>query len=347
MAECSKTSYVFNQGIINKLCNQDSHNNICKITFEQKKKIIELLLELRHCKNLPLHNYDLCTSKIISSGNFGFIIGVGKFAIKFEFNNDSNENVNEYYIHNLINQLKKYNIYYNKLNMIINNKTETCKLPLEIDYTIDWKKYSNLNNLNMIITERGENNLNGLINEYINKPINEKKSLMTKIYSLFEFYETNLEFFDKYKKYFIHYDIKSNNILSINGILKFIDFGLSMMNDNFFMNKEDVKKYLEKHNNTFQFPKQHNYLFKNKKIIFENLTLNFSPLIDIFSYIIVIIESYLKLFYPKSESLIMAMLYNNFASIKAYEKMFDVNMINEERKKYIAIILSFIYEIIF
>jgi hypothetical protein len=97
MTECNTTKYVFNDGIITKLCNEDNTINICHITPEQKKEITELLLELRHCKDLPIHNYDLCSSRIINSGNFGFIIGVGKYAIKFEFN--PNENINEYIIH--------------------------------------------------------------------------------------------------------------------------------------------------------------------------------------------------------------------------------------------------------
>ena len=42
MTECKTTKYVFNDGIITKLCNEDNTINICHITPEQKKEITEL-----------------------------------------------------------------------------------------------------------------------------------------------------------------------------------------------------------------------------------------------------------------------------------------------------------------
>jgi hypothetical protein len=87
----------FNCYQINKICREDINNKICDITPEQKKEIVEILLDLRNCKLIQINNKQIFNTVLLGSGNFGFIISFGNYILKFEF--DENDNDNEFVIH--------------------------------------------------------------------------------------------------------------------------------------------------------------------------------------------------------------------------------------------------------
>ena len=299
----------FNCNKINKICHEDINNKICDITSEQKKEIIEILLALRNCKLIQINNKQIFNTELLGSGNFGFIISFGNYILKFEFD----ENDNEYGIHKKVNSLK--NNYFTKLFIKINRHTKHC-IP-------NWNKYPMLNNVNIILSEIGVGNLTEVIKSIT-------LNIIESLYVLFKFYLFNVNYHATYDHYFIHFDIKSNNIISLGQQhnihnLRLIDFGIGMDSTHFFMTRDETMKKLHK------FPGQMKYLFKGiyyekvgdeMEMRFPSEYLNISPLVDIFTFILVIIETYIKIHHLETEK-IMDDLYNNFAHIQNYRYKFD------------------------
>ena len=309
--KCMQYTY---QKVANMCDEQNLYKKICKLNHEQKKEIVEILIHLLKnntiCK-LPFTHTNLCYAKLLNSGGFGFTFELinptkinDNIILKFVSTEDGQE----------ISELKKEIDLHNKVIeldsihfiRIINsiNSTDECLVTFQLHHN---------KNFQLILMEKGGDDLDKPVIDAFEKKIKATTINFNNLINLFSFYLVNIKYFNKYKKYFIHYDIKPDNIIPVGDTYKFIDFGLSMESSTFFMSFTEYHKLYKK------FPSQYHYLFKNIK---NRLFLHLSPLSDIFCFIIVLIEAYLAINHAENSFVIMVKLHNNFANIYNYEKLF-------------------------
>jgi len=289
-----------------------SRENTCKITDNMIDNISFFLShKLPKCKYLNISLENIKNGKIISRGSFGFSFLIidnknNKKIIKIIVANnistddlfiddDTNPSDNtsftkkikkEIEIHNSISLINNNNFiklfgYFVKEEhkSIVGNKLSYNYYNIEnkINCNIRSTKFDDFNELYLVM-EAGETDLYNIKTGVYQIEINELTNLFIK---LIEFYKISENFIKTQNKIFIHSDIKPQNIVLVDtGItkqLKLIDFGISLLSDNFYDEHAYGTMYM------------YYYLyfssFRQNKEIYRR-----SPLSDIFAVIISFIE---------------------------------------------------------
>ena len=285
-------------------------------------QLIELLLRLTECEKSHIDKKKLCTAKYMGNGSFGLTIGtyVGTDDIALKFILDFVPT--EFTIQQKLNKLDKSN-YFNKLLLTINKNEIQTVCP-----TIIWDE--KMGNINIIILEKGITDLYHytwhVSQSDERRKIANMNMLMTELYRLFNFYRINTSYRERHKKYFIHSDIRNDNILQFKKrnfggrlLLQLIDFGLSMETESFFMTKKEYVEYLQNHKLPRIFPPQNKILYKISLRNYNDLHFNMSPLLDIFCFICVMLETYLTCQSYEIFEEISKVYIENFTHILQYE----------------------------
>lgn len=282
--------------IENPNCNERNINNI---TYFLAHYLSKLIIDLPDNIQKNLRHHHIKNGKIFGYGGYGFIFGfhdINEFVMKIclcntddqkklnnfeiQINKIVSEYGNESYIkiYGIINfdcinkktQIVYTNLIKNTISNIDINKNNCDNIPCE-KYLIIEKGYKDLFDIMSDILEkkRPEYNLDIILNNY---------------FELFTSYKISKNILKYMNKIFINNDIKIENIMAMNNQsdtkFKLIDFGLSLLSDNFFYknpnpfeNFRGTKIFIE-----LLYNKSVRELLYNPKIIEGTL----SPLYDLF-----------------------------------------------------------------
>jgi len=259
----------------------------CEITEQDIENITKFMCYIMTKCDTNISLDDLSKGKILNRGGFGYTFKLGndkriliKIAIcKPELPDFVTSVLKETELHETITKLNQDNFvklygYFRPIEKSYEYRSNTNNFVASInciDKTYDFKKSCEV----YLLIEEGINDLTKFAT-----PITEYN--FTKFNELLKFYKISKKTAKNINKIFIHSDIKLENIVSTyDDKFKLIDFGLSLLSDNFFTKAPGGTPYI------------FNLLFTHDNIYNGELCV-VSPLFDIFSLILAYFELCLR-----------------------------------------------------
>jgi hypothetical protein len=278
----------------------------CKITEQMIQNITRFLCSvIPNTSKDPITLDDIKKGSILNRGSFGYTYELGNnknIIIKIIVCNDQKymkKLEEEIEIHKIISKYDPENYislygYYKKLGdkykyVHIYNNTETSH---EINFTNYNPEYYNLSCEIYLLLEKAIAD----VTKYIGRVFDDISDAQS-IFDLLNSVRISQKMLKDEKKIFIHSDIKAENVVrSYNSItskynLKLIDFGLSILSTDFFVNSSDGTESIFKLLFSHQVKDQSGNIISD---IYDRRLAMISPLFDIFSIILVMFELFIQ-----------------------------------------------------